>query len=226
MQMLTSALIVNKLVKEASRDLTSNRRQRRIPFFRPTTISIRSQQHQCATGFSRDISSTGIGLLHRFRLDDSCTSVSIPTAMGGRTDISVEIAWCEPCGQGWYLSGAQYCGLRMQQSLSLLLATAMENTNGRFKQRYPFFRSVTVETRSLSTKIYAFSRDICPCGIGLLHSVPLEPGVICLHVQGQNEEVLEMSVDITWCRPCADGWFLSGGRFRKLQLEALPTLRY
>lgn len=226
MQTLTSELIADTWLQMAARDLTSNRRLRRVPFFRPITIATRSRNNQCLTGFSRDISPTGIGLLHRRQLDESCTSIEIPTAVGGRASICVEIKWCEPCGQGWYLSGAKFLGLRTRQSLKLLLTTAIKDADRRFKHRYPFFHPVTVETENRTLKMFALTRDVSPGGIGLLHSAPLKRDAMSLHVLGEDDQAVEMSVDITWCRQCADGWFLSGGRFRRLQIEELPILHF
>ena len=63
------------------------------------------------SGFSREISETGIGLLHNAELRNSEVEVTIPTEQGYSVQIRTEIVWCTPCGEGWYISGGRFLGI-------------------------------------------------------------------------------------------------------------------
>jgi hypothetical protein len=53
-------------------------------------------------GFLREISLNSVGLLHNVQLP--LKEVKI-TVSGQREGFRVGIARCQPCGEGWYLSG-------------------------------------------------------------------------------------------------------------------------
>lgn len=81
-----------------------------FPFFRPIAIHIDEKQF---SAFSRDLGENGIGLVHSFDLP--CDEVAI-TIREGEESIRVrtKIVWCEPCGEGWYLSGGEFIGLAVE----------------------------------------------------------------------------------------------------------------
>lgn len=83
-----------------------------------------------------------------------------------------------------------------------------------------------MESTNVTSNVLAFTRDTSPEGIGLLHNVPIEPETGLLRVAESQDEDGILSVEFTWCSPCNNGWFVSGGRFRKLELEQLPDLRF
>lgn len=167
-----------------------------------------------------------MGLLHPARIDDSCISVVISSEAGRPCKIDLDVRWCRPCGHGWYLSGGRFAELGGRNSQKLRLASLAAEANRRLKQRYPFFRPVSIESTNVTSNVLAFTRDISPEGIGLLHNVPVEPETGLLRVaENQNGDAI-LSVEFTWCSPCNNGWFVSGGRFRKLDLEQLPDLRF
>ncbi len=58
----------------------------------------------------------------------------------------------------------------------------------------------------------AFTRDVSPGGIGLMHPFPLEPGENVLELPAGENPPLCVRVEITWCLPCRDGWYQSGAR--------------
>ena len=80
--------------------------------------------------------------------------------------------------------------------------------------RQPFFGPVTivVPENGKQRDYSCFSRDISPTGIGLLHNMPFECGEVTLTVQRQSGDVCFRG-EIIWCRPCGEGWYLSGVRF-------------
>lgn len=81
----------------------------------------------------------------------------------------------------------------------------------RTEVRYPFFRSVELEVEG--RRHAAFSREISNDGMGLLHNVELPPGDVEVTILSRRGHSVHIRVRIHWCRPCGQGWFISGGRF-------------
>lgn len=80
----------------------------RYPFFRPVTIEFGEAR---MSGFCREVSERGIGLLHFFDLASAEVSVTIRTEQGYQVQARVRIAWCTPCGEGAYISGGEFIGI-------------------------------------------------------------------------------------------------------------------
>jgi hypothetical protein len=61
-------------------------------------------------GISREISASGIGLLHpeAVPLDDAEISIRLDH---GDVSLRARIQWCKPLGEGWYISGALFTEL-------------------------------------------------------------------------------------------------------------------
>ena len=89
-------------------------------------------------------------------------------------------------------------------------AKADKDRNLRSEQRYPFFQSVILNRGRQS--LSAFSRDISEKGMGLLHDMPLAGNytVIVIDETGRQHH---LSAEVIWCRPCGQGWYLSGVQF-------------
>jgi hypothetical protein len=94
-------------------------------------------------------------------------------------------------------------------------ARAQELADRRAEMRHPFFAPVDVRIDDTS-HLSAFSREISPLGIGLLHNEPLAPETVTLRLRGPGGTTLAVQTQILWCRPCGEGWYLSGGRFLQL----------
>jgi hypothetical protein len=56
------------------------------------------------SAFTREISATGFGLLHNMQLP--LKEVGLLVA-GQRQTLRAEVERCEPCGEGWYISGCK-----------------------------------------------------------------------------------------------------------------------
>ena len=63
------------------------------------------------TAFSREVSETGIGLLHNAELAPGEVEIAILTEQAFAVHIRTQILWCTPCGQGWYISGGEFVGI-------------------------------------------------------------------------------------------------------------------
>jgi hypothetical protein len=95
------------LVLEA-REWAKNERRNdnRLPFFRPVAIHVGNGT--CYSAFSRDISASSIGLLHNMTLPLADVMISVVNEQGQSVKQRARIAWCEPCGQGWYMSAGEF----------------------------------------------------------------------------------------------------------------------
>ena len=216
--------VLERCVQEAAHAAASDRRlQRRYPFFRPITISTDVDERTKLSAFSRDISPAGVGLLHGVPLSPGRVGLKIPLTTRHQLDVSAEIGWCAPAGEGWYLSGGRFLRLSAPQVTSLLFAVVKGEASRRLQQRHPFFRPVTITTGGgTGTKLSAVSRDISRMGIGLLHSMPLDAGRVMLQVPSTTGHELDICAELRWCAPASEGWYVSGGRFVRLLLEEAP----
>lgn len=82
----------------------------------------------------------------------------------------------------------------------------------RSETRYPFFRQITMHVPG-ATPTVAFSREISPVGIGLLHNVQLTPGEVELTIPSRKGYSIRVRTKVLWCQPCGEGWYISGGQF-------------
>lgn len=105
---------IHELVVEAHQEVRKDRRaETRYPFFRQIGLMIPGQTPTRA--FTREISSVGVGLLHDVALVPGEVELSIPSKKGYSIHIRTKILWCQPCGEGWYISGGQFVGTAFVQ---------------------------------------------------------------------------------------------------------------
>jgi hypothetical protein len=202
----------------------ARRQEHRYPFFRAATLQATGSAGDSYPAFVRDVSLAGIGLLHTVPLDVGPVQVSIPGLGEHTLRFTARVTWCRPAGAEWYLSGGRLDSLSVRQSMSLYIAVFKAECSRRLQQRYPFFRPVTIATHGgKGDKVSAFTRDISPEGIGLLHSVNLTPGRVVLSFPGTPDQSSNISTDIRWCKPTSEHCYISGGEFRKLLLQKLQN---
>jgi len=88
--------------------------------------------------------------------------------------------------------------------------------------RYPYFQPVMIQLKDSPELYSAFTRDVSPSGIGLLHWMPIHPQPMTVITSLGDGTDLRLSVKVAWCVPCGEGWYISGGRFMDVeQLEAM-----
>jgi len=93
----------------------------------------------------------------------------------------------------------------------LRMASDSYELETRREMRYAFYRMVRIELGGLSYE--GFSRDISPAGIGLMHQADLPRELADVVLKGEDDETVSLRVQLEWCRPIGNGWYLSGGRF-------------
>lgn len=106
--------IYQLIVEAQNQDKKDRRREVRFPLFRPVTI--RFEDGQNFTAFTREISAGGIGLIHNFTLPPADAEISIPSEQGYSVKVQTRIVWCRACGEGWYVSGGQFIGNAIVQA--------------------------------------------------------------------------------------------------------------
>jgi len=105
---------VRRLLNEAKAEVEERKEADRTPFFGPVDIVIEEDGQQWHfSAFSREIAPTGIGLLHNMPLDPGEeVVVRILRESASEVRLRSKLRWCEPCGEGWYISGAEFCTAR------------------------------------------------------------------------------------------------------------------
>jgi hypothetical protein len=97
---------LHELVLQAETDFNHDRRSEpRYPFFRPVLVRVDGHSF---SAFTREISTSAIGLLHYMELP--IQEVEIILA-GKQQTLRARIERCQPCGEGWYLSGGTIVGI-------------------------------------------------------------------------------------------------------------------
>ena len=81
--------------------------------------------------------------------------------------------------------------------------------------RYPFFRPVSIVLDD-DKRISAFSRDLSPHGIGLMHPTNLPLEEIEIRIATGRGYYVKVCTMITWCRPCGDSCYVSRGHFMSI----------
>lgn len=106
----------------------------------------------------------------------------------------------------------RYEQLHLKEGAYLLLADAIaQDIERRKNHREPFFCSAHIELNGKSYSV--FTRDISEEGAGLLHSMRLMPGRMNIAITRFGTEVIRFEIDLNWCEPAGEGWYLSGCRF-------------
>lgn len=97
---------VEKLIDQAKDQAAlDSRTEARFPLFQP--VSLFRGTH-LLSAFSRDVSESGMGLLHDMPIGGEYT-ISVHDATGHQYELTGVVLWCRPCGQGWYISGLRFC---------------------------------------------------------------------------------------------------------------------
>lgn len=92
--------LMQELMLQAERSLVFDRRtQLRVPLFRAVTVRFNGQSF---SGFTREVSLSSIGLLHKFELP---LQEIVLVFDDQEQELRVQINRCEPCGDGWFTSG-------------------------------------------------------------------------------------------------------------------------
>jgi len=101
--------IYQLIVEAQSKENKDRRREVRYAFFRPVTIETDDGKRYSA--FSREIAASGIGLIHNIDLPEGEVGITISSEGGYSIRVRTKIVWCQPCGEGWFISGGHFAGI-------------------------------------------------------------------------------------------------------------------
>ena len=196
------------------------RRYKRYSMFQSVELSSDDSSGPALPAFVRDISRTGVGLVHRASVPLTAVRLKLDRP---RIIITTDIQYCHPVDQDWYISYGQFVNLTASDMARLLVATATDRINQRLTQRHPFFRSMSLTLCTTHQRMPVFSRDISTTGIGLFHSMPLERQRVVIRLANNDDPAQCVRAKICWCRPSTNGWYLSGAKFEQLFMEQLEN---
>ena len=104
-------------------------------------------------------------------------------------------------------------GLRAAVQAILSEATDL-GIDRRRLDRKPYLKKVLIQRSENSVPLTAFTREVCNNGVGLLHAFRLKPNDdIVVVIMGPDRAMYQLQVDVSWCEPLGDGWYVSGCEF-------------
>jgi hypothetical protein len=89
-------------------DLCERRTEERIAYFAPVTVGLLESPQVGMPAFVRDLSLSGIGLVHLMPLKRGEVVVDLPLPRGSSVKLRTEILWCRDYEDGWYASGGRF----------------------------------------------------------------------------------------------------------------------
>jgi hypothetical protein len=103
---VSAKAVIERMRREAERSgVTERRSAERSPFFAPAQIEL--ADGQCRAAFTRDVSTPGIGLVHRQSIEPGEITLRFAVPDGMLTQ-RTRIIWCREVGDGWYASGGRF----------------------------------------------------------------------------------------------------------------------
>lgn len=111
--------VIDEILKEDKQyDQSENRSAHRESLVRHVAIAPRQSSEGAAkpkSGFSRNVSATGIGLITNFKIEDKSVALIVIERLVANSKpptILSECRWCRPYGENWFLSGWQFINLK------------------------------------------------------------------------------------------------------------------
>ncbi len=218
---------IERWVTQAAGERSNSRRQfTRLPFFHRATVRIEGLETTEISAFTKDISRTGIGLIHDVKLDSRTVTVEIQSVGGTVATVQAETVWSKPIGEGWNVSGMRFVGLSVSQNLTLLARAIAGDLRGFWNQRHPFFCPAILQPSGKHSKVIsAFSRDISLSGIGLIHSVNVDTEYAHIRIESNTDPAVDVPIRLVWSKPFGPGIYVSGWQFRRLDIAELDAYR-
>ena len=101
---------VQTLLKDQETErLRDRRKEARRPFSRPIRVASGPNRREFFNAFSRDISTNGIGVVSQMELRPQTVGwLTINLLNRKALTLRARVLWCEPFGDGWYLTGWEF----------------------------------------------------------------------------------------------------------------------
>jgi hypothetical protein len=84
------------------------RAEQRYPYFAPVTITTPDAPLVKLSAYAKDISLSGLGMVHVMKLARGPALITLPLQSGRLVTINTDICWCRDFGSGWYISGGRF----------------------------------------------------------------------------------------------------------------------
>jgi hypothetical protein len=101
-------LRVRMALRELLTDKREQRRERRIPYLASVAISPVGIPGEKSSAFVRDLSPTGIGLVHLVPLHTDNVVLTLRLPRDRTVAVVTEIVWCRGFADGWFASGGRF----------------------------------------------------------------------------------------------------------------------
>jgi hypothetical protein len=101
-------LRVRMALQELVADQRETRRERRLPYFGAATVCPMASPTVKLSAFVRDLSPSGIGLVHFMPLNVGEVVVTLEISRGRSVAMLTEIVWCRDFNEGWFASGGKF----------------------------------------------------------------------------------------------------------------------
>ena len=88
--------------------LWDRRHDARTSYFGPVTIRLPEEPEVHFSAFTRDLSASGIGMIHLMPLDNREVVIAVPLPSGMSAALLTQIFWCHDYHDGWYASGGRF----------------------------------------------------------------------------------------------------------------------
>lgn len=99
---------ISEALDEIFNEACNRRTEQRTPFFGPVTIRHSDCPEVHLSAFVRDLSPSGIGLVHLMPLKRGEVLIDLPLPLGIMVRLRTEILWCRDYENGWYASGGRF----------------------------------------------------------------------------------------------------------------------
>jgi len=103
-----SKLRVRMALRELLTDKREQRRERRIPYLASVSISPVGSPGEKFSAFVRDLSPSGIGLVHLKPLPTVEVVMTLGLTRGRTAAMVTQIVWCNEFEGGWFASGGRF----------------------------------------------------------------------------------------------------------------------
>jgi hypothetical protein len=95
-------------LRELLTDKREQRRERRIPYLASVAISPIGFPGEKVSAFVRDLSPSGIGLVHLVPMKTVDFVLTLHLPRDRTVSMVTKIAWCREFADGWFASGGQF----------------------------------------------------------------------------------------------------------------------
>ena len=95
-----------ELLRDASRIDKDRRESGSLAYSKPAILRPSSGGWQAV--FTREISDHGVTLVHLEAIEPQRAVLAVELESGSPAEVSIELLWCQPCGNGWHISGGDF----------------------------------------------------------------------------------------------------------------------